>query len=290
MSASERELLDVPAPSGGRALLDVRDLRVTYGGRGGGRRGGRVAVDGVSLSVAPEETLGLVGESGSGKTTVARCVAGLLRPGAGTVTFEGRPLGRAGRRPPELQRAVQMVFQDPRSSLNPRMTVASIIAEVWRTHPVTAPEGDRTGALHRLLADMGLDPEVAARRAGDLSGGQCQRVSIARALAVRPRLLVCDEAVSALDVSVQAQILRLLVDLRGRHRLAMLFISHDLGVVHQIADRVAVMHRGVIVEEGRTGEVLTAPRHPYTRALLDAALDLDDPVPGDGTADGRAVV
>ncbi|MEU9155897.1 dipeptide/oligopeptide/nickel ABC transporter ATP-binding protein [Streptomyces sp. NPDC048417] len=272
------------------ALLEVRDLRVRYGGRGLGRRGGPVAVDGVSLSVAPEETLGLVGESGSGKTTVARCVAGLLRPGAGTLTFDGRPLARAGRRPPELQRAVQMVFQDPRSSLNPRMTVAAIIAEVWSTHPVTAPEGDRTEALHRLLADMGLDPEVASRRAGDLSGGQCQRVSIARALAVRPRLLVCDEAVSALDVSVQAQILRLLVDLRGRHRLAMLFISHDLGVVHQIADRVAVMHRGVLVEEGRTGEVLTAPRHAYTRALLDAALDLDDSVPGEGTADDEAVV
>lgn len=271
-------------------LLDVRDLRVSYGGRGIGRRRGAPAVDGVSLSVAPEETLGLVGESGSGKTTVARCVAGLLRPGAGTITLDGRPLGRAGRRPPESRRAVQMVFQDPRSSLNPRMTVASIIAEVWHTHPVTAPDGDRTEALHRLLADMGLDPEVASRRAGDLSGGQCQRVSIARALAVRPRLLVCDEAVSALDVSVQAQILRLLADLRARHRLAMLFISHDLGVVHQIADQVAVMHRGVLVEEGRTGDVLTAPRHAYTRTLLDAALDLDDSVPGDGTTDDKAVV
>ncbi|MEU9750613.1 ABC transporter ATP-binding protein [Streptomyces niveus] len=282
MSAEEK--------AGEGRLLDVRDLRVSYGGRGIGRRRGAPAVDGVSLSVAPEETLGLVGESGSGKTTVARCVAGLLRPGAGTITLDGRPLGRAGRRTPESRRAVQMVFQDPRSSLNPRMTVASIIAEVWHTHPVTAPDGDRTEALHRLLADMGLDPEVASRRAGDLSGGQCQRVSIARALAVRPRLLVCDEAVSALDVSVQAQILRLLADLRARHRLAMLFISHDLGVVHQIADRVAVMHRGVLVEEGRTGDVLTAPRHAYTRTLLDAALDLDDSVQGDGTTDDKAVV
>lgn len=282
MSAEEKE--------GKGRLLDVRDLRVSYGGRGIGRRRAAPAVDGVSLSVAPEETLGLVGESGSGKTTVARCVAGLLRPGAGTITLDGRPLGRAGRRSPESRRAVQMVFQDPRSSLNPRMTVASVIAEVWHTHPVTAPDGDRTGALHRLLADMGLDPEVASRRAGDLSGGQCQRVSIARALAVRPRLLVCDEAVSALDVSVQAQILRLLADLRARHRLAMLFISHDLGVVHQIADRVAVMHRGVLVEEGRTGDVLTAPRHAYTRTLLNAALDLDDSVPGDGTTDDKAVV
>ncbi|MFE5666423.1 ABC transporter ATP-binding protein [Streptomyces niveus] len=282
MSAEEKE--------GEGRLLDVRDLRVSYGGRGIGRRHAAPAVDGVSLSVAPEETLGLVGESGSGKTTVARCVAGLLRPGAGTITLDGRPLGRAGRRSPESRRAVQMVFQDPRSSLNPRMTVASVIAEVWHTHPVTAPDGDRTEALHRLLADMGLDPEVASRRAGDLSGGQCQRVSIARALAVRPRLLVCDEAVSALDVSVQAQILRLLADLRARHRLAMLFISHDLGVVHQIADRVAVMHRGVLVEEGRTGDVLTAPRHAYTRTLLDAALDLDDSVPGDGATDDKAVV
>ncbi|MEV4999193.1 ABC transporter ATP-binding protein [Streptomyces niveus] len=282
MSAAEKE--------GEGRLLDVRDLRVSYGGRGIRRRGAAPAVDGVSLSVAPEETLGLVGESGSGKTTVARCVAGLLRPSAGTITLDGRPLGRAGRRSPESRRAVQMVFQDPRSSLNPRMTVASVIAEVWKTHPVTAPDGDRTEALLRLLADMGLDPEVASRRAGDLSGGQCQRVSIARALAVRPRLLVCDEAVSALDVSVQAQILRLLADLRARHRLAMLFISHDLGVVHQIADRVAVMHRGVLVEEGRTGDVLTAPRHAYTRTLLDAALDLDDSVPGDGTTDDKAVV
>ncbi|WP_035813552.1 ATP-binding cassette domain-containing protein, partial [Jiangella gansuensis] len=261
-------------------LLEVRDLRVTFGGSR--RRAGFVAVDGVSLTVGAEETLGLVGESGSGKTTVARCVAGLIRPDVGTVTFEGQRLERVGRRPAELQRAVQMVFQDPRSSLNPRMSVASVIGEAWRTHPAAAPSGDRTAALHALLADVGLDAEVADRRAGDLSGGQCQRVSIARALAVRPRLLVCDEAVSALDVSVQAQILRLLADLRRTHHLAMLFITHDLGVVHQIADRVAVMRRGQLVEEGPAGDVLGAPRHEYTKALLDAALDLDD-------ADGEQV-
>ncbi|MEO3749404.1 ATP-binding cassette domain-containing protein [Streptomyces sp. B6B3] len=256
--------------------LTVRDLHVSYGGRGRRRAGAVLAVDGVSLTVAPEETLALVGESGSGKTTVARCVAGLIRPDAGTVAFDGRPLARAGRRPADLQRAVQMVFQDPRSSLNPRMTVAAIIGEAWQTHPETAPKDDRPAALRALLADLGLDPDVATRRAGDLSGGQCQRVSIARALAVRPRLLVCDEAVSALDVSVQAQILRLLVELRREHRLSLLFITHDLGVVHQIADRVAVMRRGAIVEEGLTDQVLGAPRHEYTRALLDAALDLDD--------------
>ncbi|WP_052847288.1 ATP-binding cassette domain-containing protein [Streptomyces avicenniae] len=257
------------------ALLDVRDLRVTYGRRRGAFR----AVDGVSLTVAPEETLGLVGESGSGKTTVARCVAGLIRPDGGGVHFDGQPLGPVGRRPAALQRAVQMVFQDPRSSLNPRMTVAAVIGEAWRTHPSAAPGGDRAEALHRLLADVGLDASTASRRAGDLSGGQCQRVSIARALAVSPRLLVCDEAVSALDVSVQAQILRLLDDLRRERKLALLFISHDLGVVHQIADRVAVMRRGEVVEEGPAGDVMSAPRHEYTRALLDAALDLDDGTP-----------
>jgi len=252
-------------------MLEISDLRVTFGQR----RHATVAVDGVSLRVEPEETLAVVGESGSGKTTVARCVVGLQRPDAGVVTLDGRPLGAAGRRSAADRRAIQMVFQDPRSSLNPRMTVAALVGEAWRTHPAAAPTGDRTEALRRALADVGLDDDVLDRRAGDLSGGQCQRVSIARALAVGPRLLVCDEAVSALDVSVQAQILRLLVDLRTRHRLALLFISHDLGVVHQIADRVAVMRRGVVVEEGAAGEVLGAPQHEYTQALLDAALDLE---------------
>jgi peptide/nickel transport system ATP-binding protein/oligopeptide transport system ATP-binding protein len=168
-----------------------------------------------------------------------------------------------------------MVFQDPRSSLKPRMTVAAIIGEAWRTHPVAAPSGDRTAALEQVLADVGLDAGVAQQRASQLSGGQCQRVSLARALAVKPRLLVCDEAVSALDVSVQAQILRLLDDLRQRHNLSMLFISHDLGVVHQIADRIAVMRRGVLVEEGAATDVLSSPQHEYTQSLLDAALELN---------------
>jgi ABC-type glutathione transport system ATPase component len=251
-------------------LLDVRDLRVTFG-----RRTKVVAVDGVSLSVAPEETVGLVGESGSGKTTVARAVVGLVRPDAGSIVLDGQQLGRIGRRSAASHRAVQMVFQDPRSSLNPRMTVASVIDEVWRTHPVTAPEGDRTTALHRLLDDVGLDSSVARQRPSELSGGQCQRVSIARALAAQPRLLVCDEAVSALDVSVQAQVLRLLADLREEHHLSMLFISHDLGVVHQIADRIAVMRRGELVEEGAAADVLGAPQHEYTQNLLDAALELN---------------
>ncbi|MEV4015218.1 ABC transporter ATP-binding protein [Nonomuraea angiospora] len=262
-------------------LLEVRDLRVSFGrrtawfrSRSARRSGDFVAVDGVSLTVAPEEIVGLVGESGSGKTTVARAIVGLVRPDSGAVLLDGVPLGPVGRRTTAQQRAMQMVFQDPRSSLSPRMTVAAIIDEAWRTHPSSAPPGDRAAALHRLLDDVGLDASVARQRAAELSGGQCQRVSIARALAVRPRLLVCDEAVSALDVSVQAQILRLLVDLRERHHLAMLFISHDLGVVHQIADRIAVMRQGVVVEEGQATDVLGAPRHEYTRSLLDAALEL----------------
>ncbi|MFC6157972.1 ABC transporter ATP-binding protein [Kribbella jiaozuonensis] len=246
-------------------MLEVRDLRVTFGPR----RKPFVAVDGVSLTVGANETVGLVGESGSGKTTVARSIVGLVRPQSGSLTYDGRALPPGTRRPAELQRAIQMVFQDPRSSLNPRMTVASIIGEAWRTHPSAAMD------LDQLLADVGLDRSVAGQRASQLSGGQCQRVSLARALAVKPRLLVCDEAVSALDVSVQAQIIRLLDDLRQRHNLSMLFISHDLGVVHQIADRIAVMRRGVLVEEGAATDVLSSPQHEYTQSLLDAALELN---------------
>ncbi len=168
-----------------------------------------------------------------------------------------------------------MVFQDPRSSLNPRLTVGRIVAEGWEAHPSAAPDGDRAAAVRTLLDQVGLDATVIDRRPAELSGGQCQRVSIARALALRPRLLVCDEAVSALDVSVQAQILRLLVDLRERYDLSILFITHDLGVVRQIAHRVAVMRRGELVETGDTETLFAEPRHPYTRELLDAALDIE---------------
>ncbi len=168
-----------------------------------------------------------------------------------------------------------MVFQDPRSSLNPRMTAGAIIREAWQAHPDAAPNGNQRDAVRALLDEVGLDGGVAERRPTELSGGQCQRVSIARALALRPRLLVCDEAVSALDVSVQAQILRLLVDLRHEHGLSLLFISHDLGVVRQIADRIAVMRSGEIVETAGTEDLYRTPQHPYTRMLLDAALDLE---------------
>ncbi|WP_205856439.1 ATP-binding cassette domain-containing protein, partial [Phytoactinopolyspora endophytica] len=189
--------------------------------------------------------------------------------------YDGTPLGPVRGRPSEVQRAIQMVFQDPRSSLNPRMTAGAIIREAWQAHPDAAPNGNQRDAVRALLDEVGLDGGVAERRPTELSGGQCQRVSIARALALRPRLLVCDEAVSALDVSVQAQILRLLVDLRHEHGLSLLFISHDLGVVRQIADRIAVMRSGEIVETAGTEDLYRTPQHPYTRMLLDAALDLE---------------
>jgi ABC-type glutathione transport system ATPase component len=259
-------------------VLEIRDLRVTFPGPRRSLRGSRSvvrAVRNVSLDVRPQETLALVGESGSGKSTVARCVLGLVRQQGGSISFEGNALGPVDKRPSASQRGIQMVFQDPGSSLNPRMTIGSIIGEAWRTHPAVAPDGDRGAALRRALADVGLDAGVVTRRPSELSGGQQQRVSIARALALRPRLLVCDEAVSALDVSVQSQILRLLVDLRRTHELSVLFITHDLAVVRQIADRVAVMRAGVLVETASADRLFTVPAHPYTQDLLRAAYDLE---------------
>ncbi|TDE14246.1 ATP-binding cassette domain-containing protein [Jiangella asiatica] len=259
-------------------VLEIRDLRVAFPGPRRSLRGARTivrAVAGVDLDVQARETLALVGESGSGKSTVARCVLGLVRPQEGRITYEGRALGPIDKRPAELQRAIQMVFQDPGSSLNPRMTVGAIIREAWKVHPAVAPKGDRRQALAKVLADVGLDAGVGGRRPSALSGGQRQRVSIARALALRPRLLVCDEAVSALDVSVQSQILRLLVDLQRTHDLSILFITHDLAVVRQIADRVAVMNRGELVECTTAEQLFTAPAHPYTQGLLSAAHDLE---------------
>jgi ABC-type glutathione transport system ATPase component len=259
-------------------LLEIRDLRVSFPGPRRTFRGRRSvvrAVDDLSLDIGSRETLALVGESGSGKSTVARSVLGLVRPRGGTITFEGRVLGPVDKRPAAAQRGIQLVFQDPGSSLNPRMTIGSIIGEAWRTHPAVAPKGDRAEALRAVLADVGLDAGVAGRRPSALSGGQQQRVSIARALALRPRLLVCDEAVSALDVSVQSQILRLLVDLKRTHELSVLFITHDLAVVRQIADRVAVMRSGVLVESTSADRLFTEPAHPYTQDLLRAARDLE---------------
>lgn len=264
------------------SLLEARNVSISYVRR---RKTDDRIVRDVSFTIAEGETLALVGESGSGKTTVARAVVGLVRA-EGELLFGPERSPLSAHRQHDLRRQIPIVFQDPRSSLNPRMTIASIIDEVWTTHPSVAPTGDRRAAAAELMERVGLSEAVLDKRAAHLSGGQCQRVSIARAITQRPRLLVCDEAVSALDVSVQAQILQLLLELKRELGISMLFISHDLGVVRQIADSVAVMRRGEIVEHGPTERVFASPEHPYTRELLDAALDLasDDRTSGDMSA------
>lgn len=267
------------------AGLRITDLTVTYSGARAaglvGRRTPITAVDAVSLDVAPDETVALVGESGSGKSTIARAVVGLVAPSAGSIDFGGASLLKLRPRDQWARRNIAMIFQDPRSALNPRLSAAASISEAWEAHPDVAPEGVRRDQRRRraavvdLLAQVGLDPDVAGKRPTALSGGQCQRVSIARALALSPKLLICDEAVSALDVSVQAQVLQLLVSVREARSLSMLFITHDLGVVRQVADRVAVMRRGELVESADVHTLFTAPQHAYTQELLAAAVDLD---------------
>jgi oligopeptide/dipeptide ABC transporter ATP-binding protein len=267
------------------ALLEVRDLAKHFPLRDGvwRRLTGRPprvlrAVDGVSFAVAPGETLGLVGESGCGKTTTARLILRAIEPTAGRVFFEGEDLTALRSRDLlPFRRRAQIVFQDPYASLNPRMTVARIVGEPLRVHRIVAGAAV-DGRVRDLLEMVGLQAEHAARYPHELSGGQRQRVGIARALAVGPRLVVADEAVSALDVSVRAQILNLLLDLRERLRLAYLFVSHDLGVIRFLSHRVAVMYLGRLVEVAPTAELFRRPLHPYTQALLSAI-----PAIGDGT-------
>jgi oligopeptide/dipeptide ABC transporter ATP-binding protein len=234
------------------------------------------AVDDVSLSLDRHRTLGIVGESGSGKTTLARCITRLVEPDEGSVVFDGAELtSLAGKELQHMRRRIQVVFQDPFTSLNPRMTVGAAIAEPLRVHGI-AGRNDAAAKVAELLDLVGLAPPLARRFPRELSGGQRQRVAIARSLAPQPELLIADEAVSALDVSVQAQILNLLLDLTENLGLTMIFISHQLSVIANVADDVAVMYLGRIVEYGPVDEVFERPQHPYTAALLAAN---PEPVP-----------
>jgi len=252
-------------------LVEVEHLVKTYqtGGVLERRRLVR-AVSDVSFTIAPGETLGLVGESGSGKTTVGRTILRLEEPTSGTVRFDGTDLAAIGGATLRaLRRKMQIIFQDPFASLNPRRTVGASVAEGIEIHRL-ASRADTPARVRQLLEEVGLDPTFAARYPHELSGGQRQRVGIARALAVDPSFIVCDEPVSALDVSVQAQVLNLLLDLRDQRGLAYLFIAHDLALVRQVAGRIAVMYLGTIVELGPARTVIDAPRHPYTQALVSA--------------------
>jgi peptide/nickel transport system ATP-binding protein len=260
-------------------FLSARDLTKEYVTRGG--RGLRppvrrfLAVDGVSLDVPTGQTLSIVGESGSGKSTTARLIAHLLDPTSGTFSLKGEDVTHAkGAALREFRRQVQVVFQDPASSLNPRHTVEQIISAPLKYQGIKVPGGH--GQLVRDLLDrVGLNPDHAQRYPTQFSGGQCQRIGIARALAVSPGLIICDEAVSALDVTVQARVIALLRDLQRERGLSYVFIAHDLAVVRQLSDRVAVMSGGKVVEEGTRDQVFEAPQHPYTRALLDAVPRID---------------
>ena len=234
----------------------------------GGKPAAVHAVEEVSLAVAPQQALGLVGESGCGKSTLGRMLAGILPPSAGEVRWAGRPVGELrGAAARAWTLGVQMVFQDPQGSLNPRRRVVDLVGEAAVLHGIVGRAGKR-GYVAGLLAEVGLDGSALDRLPHEFSGGQRQRIGIARALAVQPAALVCDEAVSALDVSVQAQVINLLAELRARRGLALLFIGHDLSVVRHLSDRVAVMYLGRIVEEAPAEALFRAPAHPYTRALL----------------------
>jgi oligopeptide transport system ATP-binding protein len=263
------------------ALLEVRGLRkyfpITEGIIARRKIGEVKAVDGVDLTIRRGETLGLVGESGCGKTTMGRCILRLETPTAGAIIYDGIDIATLDRRAMmALRRRIQVIFQDPYSSLNPRQKVGTILAEAIKVHGVEPDSTRRAERVRELLNICGLNPNFADRYPHEMSGGQRQRVGIARALAVEPEFIVCDEAVSALDVSIQAQIINLLEDLREKFNLTYLFIAHDLSVVRHLCQRVAVMYLGRVVELASCDEVFDNPVHPYTKALL-AAVPVPDP-------------
>ena len=270
-------------------LLQVRGLSVRYPQRGAGLFGERrwlTAVDGVDLDVLAGQSVGIVGESGCGKSTLARAILGLVKPAAGSIDWCGAPVrlgDAAGLR--RMRRELQVVFQDPVGSLDPRMTIGESVAEALVALEGPQPRATREGRVAATLVEVGLDGVLARRYPHELSGGQCQRAAIARAIVARPRLLICDEAVSALDVSVQAQIVNLLAELRERHGLALLFISHNLAVVRHLSDEVVVLYLGRVVERAPRESLFATPRHPYTRALLAA---VPEPDPAAWSAERRA--
>jgi oligopeptide transport system ATP-binding protein len=266
---------------GGEALLEVTDLVKHFPVRRGlliDREVDSVrAVDGVSLSLGRGETLGLVGESGSGKSTLSRAILQLVQPTSGSVRFEGSEItGLSARRMRPLRREMQMVFQDPFASLNPRKRAGQIVGDPLRRLEPDASRSELRSRVGELLERVGLSGEHHDRYPHEFSGGQRQRIGIARALALRPKLIVADEPVSALDVSIQAQIVNLLQDLQEEHGFACLFVAHDIGIVRHVSDRIAVMHEGRIVEQGPADQVCDQPRDAYTKALL-AAVPIPDP-------------
>ncbi len=280
-TATARAATDVSAVAKGETLLEVRNLKkyfpITEGIVFHKTIGNVKAVDGVSFTIQKGETLGLVGESGCGKTTTGRCILQLERPTAGEIVFEGTNLEKLQQKAlvPWRQK-IQVIFQDPYSSLNPRMKVGDILGEPMRVHGVYRDATQRRKRTAELLTVCGLPAKFADRYPHEMSGGQRQRVGIARALCLNPDFIICDEAVSALDVSIQAQVINLLEDLREEFDLTYLFIAHDLSVVHHLCNRVAVMYLGKVVELAESDELFDNPMHPYTRALL-SAVPVPDP-------------
>ncbi|WFE32099.1 dipeptide ABC transporter ATP-binding protein [Micromonospora sp. WMMD975] len=271
-------------------IIEVRDLvkhyPVTRGVVFKKTIGHVKAVDGVSFDLRAGETLGVVGESGCGKSTLARVLMNLEKPTAGQVLYKGQDISKlSGGALRRLRRQIQLVMQDPYTSLNPRMTVGDLIGEPFEIHPDVAPRGSRRAKVKELLDLVGLNPEHINRYPHQFSGGQRQRIGIARALALRPEVIVCDEPVSALDVSIQAQVMNLLEKLQGELGLSYVFIAHDLSVVRHLSDRVAVMYLGKMVEVGTEDEIYERPTHPYTQALLSAV-----PVPDPTLRESKAII